>query len=179
LTEAGSQGNYNISVRCIPTAPNLCEAGDLITDLTVLRGGSPANAYVTLNWTNTNAGDYNVWSTTNPNNDGDPDGPDADLKAGDDSDWALETLTPLSLPVGDVSWDRPAGFEPYINFVVAPECDPTPYIGRCCYTDLNNLQACANNTRAECDLLGGDWLYGYNCEECPQQSGRLCEPSSG
>ncbi|MCC6476117.1 proprotein convertase P-domain-containing protein [bacterium] len=139
--------------------PNPCAPGDVITNLTVRRAGSPANSYITLYWNNTNAGDYNVWSSTNPNNTG--------WNAGT---WTLETLTPLSLPSGLITWDRAPGFESYINFVVVPDCDPTPYTGRCCYSG-----GCTDNTLAECTQLAGTWTLGMTCacEGCPSEA-RCC-----
>ncbi len=138
-----------------------------------------AENYVKLHFHVTNPGLYHVWSSIYPGNDGDPDGPDADLMAEvlDDPQWVCETeLMPLSLTTLDTTWSRPAGlgFESYINFVMTPICDPTPPTGRCCYVDAGN-NACANTTEAGCTALSGIWTIYYSCEcqPCPQE-GRCC-----
>jgi hypothetical protein len=110
---------FNLAL-CINACPVPCDP--VPHTVTVYRNsvGLVPNGYVTLRWTAPQAGTYLIYKSTNPNNDGDADGPDADSLPGDDPDWVLAG-SPVLGP-GAVSWDAPAGFDPYANYIVYHQC---------------------------------------------------------
>jgi hypothetical protein len=124
-------------------------------DLTVLRGVGPANS-VNLRWIATqNIGRYEVYRSTNPNNDGDPDN-------GADPLWGapIAVIPAPAAPPATLTYTD-AGILTYANYTVVHNCAP---IARCCY---NGGADCANNTQAECDALAGVWDFGLSCENDP------------
>lgn len=160
-------GDYLLTVYDFGPCNN--EPCDPIVDLTIsveYAANQPTN--YKLWWTAPQTDDYKVWSTTFPNNDGNPDD-------GADVQWTLEATLP-GLAAGPQSWTAAPGFVNYKNFIVTTVC--TPFVapdGRCCY---DNNAACQDVTQVECDGLGGVWTAFLNCTEdaCPppQPTGRCC-----
>jgi len=134
-----------------------------VTDLTVLL--SPDNSHVWLHFTAPTAGDYDIYSTQNKNNDGDP--------RGGDPDFTLAATGNAALAGDVVNWTDPVIPQPfapdnYLNYVVINrECTP-PVLGRCCYGDPN-APDCADNTSSQCAALNGTWTVGLTCalDPCP------------
>ncbi|MBU1921193.1 proprotein convertase P-domain-containing protein [bacterium] len=129
-----------------------------------------ANLEFDLTWTNPQEAEYKVWSTTNPNNDGDPND-------GTDPDWELE-VDLGTLPAGpardSILWaDLPTN---YANILVtAGGCGPAPQQARCCY----NTTECIVTTQDDClNNYGGTWHFGVNDCTTPPLCGDIvyCEP---
>jgi len=109
-------------VACVPTV--VCPTApaapcDPVVDLApyVATVGN-VNDHLRIHFTAPQDETYFVWSTTNPNNDGNPD-------SGADPDWTLEATLP-SLLAGAQTWDAPAGFPGTFKvYVVTADC-PAP-----------------------------------------------------
>jgi hypothetical protein len=149
----GGDNTYRITVNgCAVQTP--CEP---VTDLAIVVetvAEFPNN--VKLFWTAPQDEDYKVWSTINPNNDGNPDD-------GADPDWTLEA-TLLGLTAGPQTWTAPAAFVNYKNYNVTAVCEPFQApVGRCCYGNFE----CADVTETECDNLAGTWSQFLNCTANP------------
>jgi hypothetical protein len=126
---------------------------DPATQLTVLRTPGPANT-VNVRWfASQTTGFYKLWSTTNKNNDGNPDN-------GTDPDFTLEVSMPAPGAPGYQLYVDPTALLPYVNYVVQHDCEP---IGRCCY----GANQCADNGQAACTGLGGSWTLGLTCANNP------------
>lgn len=154
---AGWNGDYVLSV--IDFGPCEIAPCDPIVDLAIYAAtvGSIAD-HIELFFTAPQDDDYKVWSTANPNNDGNPND-------GADPDWTLVATLP-GLLAGPQTWVAPAGFSNYLNYVVTAVCEPFQApVGRCCYGDFQ----CADITEAECNDLGGFWTQFANCanDPCP------------
>ncbi|NUO18858.1 hypothetical protein HUU59_05365 [bacterium] len=154
---AGWNGDYVLSV--IDFGPCEIAPCDPIVDLAIYAAtvGSIAD-HIELFFTAPQDDDYKIWSTSNPNNDGDPND-------GADPDWTLVATLP-GLLAGPQTWVAPAGFSNYLNYVVTAVCEPFQApVGRCCYGDFQ----CADITEAECNDLGGFWTQFANCanDPCP------------
>ena len=153
---SGNWGEYELSI--YDFGPCVNAPCDPINDLTAypIPTGDLAD-HIQLMWTAPQDEDYTVWSTTNPNNDGNPDN-------GADADWVLEA-TLLGLTAGPQTWDGPATFGTLKFYVVTAACEPfTEPVGRCCYDGV-----CADLTHAACNDLGGVWTLGLTCvsDPCP------------
>jgi plastocyanin/subtilisin-like proprotein convertase family protein len=124
------------------------------------------NAEFDLSWNNPQEAEYKVWSTSNPNNDGDPDD-------GADPDWELEAdlgTLPAGPAATSILWaDLPTD---YANIVVtAGGCGPV-FLGRCCY----NTTECVETTEDDClNNYSGAWEFGLDCTTLPP-CGEYCEP---
>ncbi|MBL0061844.1 MAG: hypothetical protein IPP40_10305 [bacterium] len=109
-------------VACVPTV--VCPTApaapcDPVVDLAayVATVGN-VNDHLRIHFTAPQDETYFVWSTTNSNNDGDPN-------AGADPDWTLEATLP-NLLAGPQTWDAPAGFPAGFKiYVVTADC-PAP-----------------------------------------------------
>ncbi len=139
---------------CVP------EPCDPVVDLAIYTqtaGNDPTATQ--LFWTAPQPEDYKVWSTTNPNNDGNPND-------GADPDWTLEA-TLLGLAAGPQTWTAPAGFVAYKNYNVTAVCNVVQApVGRCCYPDF---LTCDDITEAACNEVGGTWTAFVSCatDPCP------------
>ena len=156
LPENGANNSYRLAVNglCVP------EPCDPVVDLAIYTQtvGNAPDA-IQLFWTAPQAEDYKVWSTTNPNNDGNPND-------GADIDWTLEA-TLVGLAAGPQSWTAPAGFVGYKNYNVTSVCNVVqPPTGRCCYPDF---VTCADLTEAACNEVSGTWTAFESCalNPCP------------
>jgi hypothetical protein len=89
---------------CLTQAPPPC---DPATDLTVYLTTGGGNAI--LRWIAPQAQDWKVYKSTDPNNDGD---------ITDASYVYLTTVTGS----GAMEWTDPAGYDPYVNYIVVPTC---------------------------------------------------------
>ncbi len=107
-------------VACVPTVvcPLVVIPCDPVVDLSayVATVGN-FNDHLRLQFTAPQDATYIVWSTTNPNNDGNPD-------EGADPDWTIEATLP-NLLAGTQTWDGPIGFPSNFRaFVVTGDCTP-------------------------------------------------------
>jgi len=105
------------------------------------------------------AGTYVVYSSTNPNNDGDPDG-------GADPDFTAEASIPVAT-AGAYNWiDAAYLANSYKNYVVVRTCPSfDPAEGRCCYGA--QYQTCEDGVTLEyCEGLAGQWYHTLTCP-CP------------
>lgn len=93
---------------CLSPCPTPCFP---VTNLTVYPAAGNGAAW--LNFTAPQAAVYQIYSTTNPNADDDPDN-------GSDADYALEAS--VFFAAGNQSWTAPAGFANYKKFVVLGNC---------------------------------------------------------
>jgi hypothetical protein len=114
-----STETFNLAM-CINACPVPCDP--VPHTVTVYRNSTAGvpHGYVTLRWTAPQAGTYLIYKSTVTTNDGDADGADADALPGDDTDWTLAD-SPVVVQ-GDVSWDAPAGFDPYANYIIYHQC---------------------------------------------------------
>ncbi len=153
LPEVGAYNSYRMAVTglCVP------EPCDPVVDLAIYtQTAANAPTGIQLFWTAPQPEDYKVWSTTNPNNDGNPND-------GADVDWTLEATLP-GLAAGPQSWTAPAGFVGYKNYNVTSVCNPiVAPTGRCCYGEFQ----CADNTEADCNGLAGTWTAFLTCAGSP------------
>ncbi|MDD5088414.1 MAG: GEVED domain-containing protein [bacterium] len=161
LQWSGSAWTVNEANRAFCFAPAPC---DPVTDVTayLITGG------VQVYFTAPAAGDYDIYSTTNPNNDGDPDG-------GGDPAFALETSLVVAA-AGETSWvDAAYLASSYKNYVVVRTCASFEVgVGRCCYGV--QYQTCEEGVTWEyCDALEGNWYYTLTCP-CPAPA--YCTASS-
>jgi hypothetical protein len=142
-------------------------ACDPITDLTVISQEYGAVDTLRLQWTVLQNTIHKLYYTTNPNNDGNPDG-------GADPDFSVINLD--ILPIGPASYPIAidGSIPVYMNYVVAAEnCGPTPPDGRCCYS----RSECVITTNADCldNYPGSTWTYGLTCASLPA-CGTYCTP---
>jgi len=131
---------------------------DPVEDVTVYL--VPGNANSWLHFTAPQAGDYDVYSSVVPNNDGDP-------REGD-PDFTLETTLTALTDGETMVWTDPAAFGTYKVYVVIHSCAGEVATGRCCYGDLE--QTCEEGVSLTyCNGLGGTWTYNGTCP-CPAPS---------
>lgn len=83
-----------------------------VLNLTVYN--APGNGAAWLNFTAPQSAIYQIYSTTNPNADADPNN-------GGDPDYTLEAS--VFFPAGAAQWTAPAGFANYKKFVVIANCN--------------------------------------------------------
>ncbi len=151
---------------CLGAAP--C---DKVEDLTIYRvQGDPLHAW--LHFTAPQAGDYNIYTTTVKNNDGEPDG-------GLDPNFGPAIAMVTAATNGEVvQWIDTSAYVPYRNYVVTHNCVVEEALGRCCYGDFMAPTCLPNQTMSQCDALNGTWTYGIDCTTpCP--AGQYCEAGSG
>jgi hypothetical protein len=150
------QGEYDLTVFDFgPCANAPCDPIIDLAAYVVTAADQGVNAQ--LHFTAPQDGDYKVWSSTNPSNDGNPDD-------GADPDFVLEE-TLLGLVAGPQVWNALNGFVTVKFYIVTGVCEavqaPT---GRCCY---DNGLSCADVTEAACGDLGGDWTPFQSCANNP------------
>lgn len=109
-------------VTCVPVVqcPVLTVPCEPVVDLAVyvVTVGGFAD-HLQIHFTAPQDASYSIWTTTNPNNDGNPDN-------GADPDWTLLVALP-NLLAGPQVYDAPAGFPlNYANAVVTADCTPAP-----------------------------------------------------
>jgi len=83
---------------------------DPVTDLRI----NFSSGSVTLYWTAPQTGDYKIYMSTNPNNDGDPD---------DGTDPMFVLVDTVARTAGQTSWTAPSITDAYRNFVVVASCN--------------------------------------------------------
>lgn len=151
----GWGGDYTLSL--MDFGPCQLAPCDPIVDLAAFVGTAGGLAdHIELFFTAPQDDDYKIWSTTNPNHDGNPND-------GADPDWTLVATLP-GLLAGPQQWIGPVGFSNYLNFVVTAVCEPfVAPTGRCCYGDFQ----CADVTEAECADLAGTWTQFQTCVNNP------------
>ncbi|MCB9367337.1 MAG: hypothetical protein H6508_09170 [Calditrichaeota bacterium] len=94
---------------CLATNPPPCNP---VTDLTIYL--APGNGGAKLFFNAPQDAVYKIYSTTNPNADGDPDG-------GSDADYTVEAT--VFFAAGAHEWTAPVGFANYKTFVVTANCN--------------------------------------------------------
>lgn len=146
-------------VPCEPTVLCICPAVDDVTAYKLPASG------IEVRFTADEPGLYVIWSTTNPNNDGNPDN-------GGDLDFTAESSFPIVTPQV-VNWIDGSALVAYKNYVVTWECG---VLGRCCYGEDPENPLCADVPLAICDYLEGTWVAGLNCTDNPCPSGTFCPP---
>jgi hypothetical protein len=102
-----------------------------------------------------------IWSTTNPNNDGDPNG-------GLDPMWQRDARLTVVNFFGLQTWTDPNPISAaYKNYVIIQSCRPPN--DECAYpipvyngvTDFNNIGADTDGPPASCGALGSDVWFTY------------------
>ncbi|MDD5088713.1 MAG: hypothetical protein PHI18_07945, partial [bacterium] len=83
---------------------------DPVTDLSINFSGGA----VTLHWTAPQTGDYKVYLSTNPNNDGNPD---------DGTDPMFTLVDTVARTAGQATWTAPDIADAYRNYVVVSSCN--------------------------------------------------------
>lgn len=130
---------------------------DPVEDVTVYM--APGNTNTWLHFTAPSAGSYNVYSSTVPNNDGDP--------RDSDPDFTLETTLTALTNNEVMTWTDPGALVPYKNYVVLRDCSLPEPTGRCCYGEPTAPSCVDGVTDSECDALGGTWTWNLNCTDNP------------
>jgi hypothetical protein len=109
-----NSGHMSLCVGFVQPCPNPLNPPTQVTAQIVLLGG---DAHVKLAWVAPSAGIYEIWSTTQTNNDGNPN-------AGSDPDWNLEDRV-VAGSSGSQTWADPnliTAF--YKNYVIVQTCRP-------------------------------------------------------
>ena len=141
-----------------PTCANPLAVPQNVSCNSILANGQ---RHIQLTWHAFNAGVYEIWSTTHPNNDGDPDG-------GLDSLWHREARVVVEFNFGTNQWTDPNPITAlYKNYVIIQTCrPPNDNCGSAIpiangLTNYSNLGADTDGPPPSCGALGSDVWFSY------------------